>query len=148
MWRQSVRQYSRWQAREEKKSVRDLLLLSPLSETELSQREEDAGGDPKMVLSPRPIDESQYRLEGLSCGISHMALWARRIRGMDVNRFPPMGPWEAYVPLTLLSQPAPQGFPVCLAGSGKSIIWFVVHFDLPLLAGTHVDPAPQLSNTL
>jgi hypothetical protein len=92
-----------------------------------------------MVLSSRPIDESQHRVEGLSCRISHVALWARRIRRMDVNRFPPMGPWKAYAPLTLPSQLAPEGFPVCLAGSGKSIIWFAVHFDLLLVARTHVD---------
>jgi hypothetical protein len=58
---------------------------------------------------------------------------------MDVNRFPPMGPWEAYVPLTLPSQLAPEGFPICVAGSGKSIIWFVVHFDPPLVAGAYIN---------
>jgi hypothetical protein len=69
-----VRQYSRWQIREEKKSVRGTFPLSPLRETELSDREEDAQGDPKMVFSSRPIDESQHRMEDLSCRVSYMAL--------------------------------------------------------------------------
>jgi hypothetical protein len=40
-----------------------------------------------------------------------------------------MGPWKTYVLLTFPGQLAPEGFPICVAGSGKSILWFVNFFN-------------------
>ena len=37
-----------------------------------------------------------------------MALWMQRIRGLDDNRFPLMGPWKTCVLLTLPSRLAPE----------------------------------------
>jgi hypothetical protein len=98
-----------------------------------------------MVLSPRPIDESQHRMEDLSRRISHMALWTRCIRRLDVNRFPPMGPWKTYVPLTLPSQLAPEGRLPNLRSGLWEEHYLVCHFLLimSLIAGTHVDLVPQ-----
>ena len=50
-----------------------------------------------MVLPPRSVDKSQDRVEGLSPGISRMAVWSQGIRRLDVNWFPPMDPWKTYV---------------------------------------------------
>ena len=75
-----------------------------------SYREEDTRGHSKMVRSARPIDKSQHCVDGLSRGIGHMALWAQRIHGLDVNRFPPMGSWKTYVLPTFPAQLAPDGF--------------------------------------
>ena len=54
--------------------VRDPLLLSLLLETERSHRGEDTKKHSRMVLSAKPINKSQYRVEDLSCGVSHVAL--------------------------------------------------------------------------
>ena len=82
-----------------------------------------------MVLFPRPVDKSQHRVEDLSRRISHMALWTQCIHGLDLHRFPSMGPWKTYIPLDFLAQLYSNGIPICVAGSGKSIIWFVVSFN-------------------
>ena len=57
-----------------------------------------------------------------------MALWTRRVHGLDDNRFPPMGSWKTCVLFTLPFQLATEGLTIHAAGSGKSIIWSVVPF--------------------
>jgi hypothetical protein len=60
---------------------------------------------------------------------------------------PSYGSMENVRFLILPRQLAPEGFPICVAGSGKSIIWCVVLFELSLVAGTHIDLVLQSSNT-
>ena len=50
--------------------------------------------------------------------------------------------------LHLPPQLTPECFPFCEAGSGKSVIWFVIFFwSSSLIACTHIDLVPQSYNT-
>ena len=100
-----------------------------------------------MVLSPRSVDKSQHRVEGLSPEISRMDVWTQRIRRLDVNWFPHMDPWKTYV----LTIPALLASEVFRLRSGR---WedhhLVCHFFLTIsaIAGTDDDLVLQSYRSL
>jgi hypothetical protein len=78
-----------------------------------------------MVLSAGPVHKPQHRVRRLPERTAHVVLRGRCIQGLDVKRFPPVGPRETYVPIIFCSS-TPKCIPIYSAGSGKSILWFVI----------------------
>jgi hypothetical protein len=78
-----------------------------------------------MALAIRPIYESQYRMQRPSQGNGELVFRGKDLRGMEVTRFrvATLDSWETCVPVPFCRLPPPNVFFV--AGSGKSILWFV-----------------------
>ena len=54
-----------------------------------------------------------------------MVLRSKGIPGLDGIRFPAVDPWETYV-LIIFHPSTANGLPISIAGSGKTVLWFVV----------------------
>ena len=61
-----------------------------------------------------------------------MVLWSWHIQGLDVKWFPPVGPRETCVPIILRGS-TPADLSICVAGSGKSVVWLVISQLLSLV---------------
>ena len=85
-----------------------------------------------MALAPRPVNESYYGMPGSPQGNSRMVLPGQCLQAMEVYRFTLVDPWETCV-LTFCLSRARLRASHLTAGSGKSVLWFVI-------------PAPFLSN--
>ena len=61
-----------------------------------------------------------------------MVVGRQCIQRLDVIRLPPVGSRETYVPVIFLGSTS-DGPPICLAGSGKTTLWFVISQPLFLV---------------
>src|SRR6266852_8602358 len=92
-----------------------------------------------MAFPTGPLNEPQHRLWYSSQESGNVVLPRRDLPGVEVNRLVALGPWKTFVPSSfqydsLLSH-------LChLAGSGKSVIWFV---DYRLLLSEVIDISCQ-----
>ena len=79
-----------------------------------------------MALASRSIYESLYRMQRSSQGNGEMVLRGKDVSGMEVNRFrlASLDSWKTCVPLSH-SAARRNLITLFVAGSGKSILWFV-----------------------
>jgi hypothetical protein len=81
-----------------------------------------------MAISFGSVHEPQLRLRPSARGHGRLVLWRQQLWGMEVGRVPTVDPWETYAPLALHSF-CDLMDPPSIAGSGKSVLWFVVSFN-------------------
>ena len=89
-----------------------------------SRREPVAGEFSKMAVSTRRFDESQYRVQGPLQGHRGVVYTGRYFQPVEVIIISFMDPWQTHVPFLPLLYT--RLTPALTAGSGKSVLWFVV----------------------
>ena len=87
-------------------------------------RDPVTGENAKLALSSGSLYKSQYRTEGPPQGNSILVFPKRCFRGVETVSFPLVDPWQTYgLFLSLLDVSLTA---VLVAGSGKSVLWFVI----------------------
>src|SRR5712691_12653778 len=76
-----------------------------------------------MALPSRSVNQSQHCTEGPSRGDINLVFPGQHFRALEVIAFSPLGPWQTYAPLAFHYS---TYSPVLIAGSGKSVLWFVI----------------------
>ena len=93
-----------------------------------------------MAVSARRFDESQYRVQGPLQGHRGVVFPGRYFQPVEVIAFSFVDPWQTHVPFLATAYTVLTS--ALTAGSGKSVLWFVIP-ALRYLLLLNYYPAPQ-----
>ena len=112
----------------------------------LIHRESVKTAPTSVALSRRSVHKSQHCSKGSTQGHDGVALSRKGSRRMEVYWLPIVDPRKTCVSICIFRAHAISPTLIFIAGSGKSVIWYVVYHLLRV--GTHSSPVPPLFKTL